>query len=137
MTVASDTLARFNCLYLGDSVLQKVVIDVAAGECVLEFHAGKVLHAENENIFEPVEKFAPARLRLLELTAISCDGGGYQLNSTVVDFGAELGANESLVFYFDLTGGWDPDAFVVRLKFVAKNFSFGGVKVRVGGRAES
>jgi len=87
------------------------------------------LQAEDGNIFEPAERFAPARLRLLGLTAISCDGGGYHLNATVVDFGVELGANEFLMFYFDLTGGWDPDAFVVRLRFTAKDFSFGGVEV--------
>jgi|GEM_PF-6778279 len=35
MATVQDIIARFNHLYLGDSVLQKVEIDVATGECVL------------------------------------------------------------------------------------------------------
>jgi hypothetical protein len=54
-------------------------------------------------------------------------GGPYQLNSTVVGFGASEAANaqQYVEFSFDLTGGHDPEAFLVKVRIVAKDFEFG------------
>ena len=119
-----ETVGRFNKLYLGDSLLQQVVLDIAEARCLLKFNAGKVLKAEGASIFEPQEKHEPALLRFDGVRSISCDGR-YQLNSTVVDFGSAPAGDDHVEFYFDLTGGADRDAFLVRVKVLATSFEFG------------
>ncbi|WP_257450598.1 hypothetical protein [Archangium lipolyticum] len=119
-------ISRFNTLYLGDSLLQQVELKIGEAECLLKFNAGKVLRAEGASIFDAEARFAPALLRLQGVRSITCEGGRYQLNSTVVDFGAVASADrEYIEFYLDLTGGTDPDAFMVKVKFEAKAFEFG------------
>jgi hypothetical protein len=127
----TEIVTRFNRLYLGDSLLQQVELKIGEAECRLTFNAGKVLKAEGGSIFEPEAKFAPAVLRLQGVRSISCEGGRYQLNSTVLDFGATPSEDRVHIdFYFDLTGGTDPDAFMVKVKFEARGFDFGPLAVR-------
>jgi hypothetical protein len=126
-----EVVSRFNRLYLGDSLLLKVELNTGGSECKLTFNAGSVLRAEDTNTFEPEARFQPAVLTLKGLLSLSCDGLGYQLNSTVVGFrvvpsAKRLGLFE---FHFELTGGTDPEAFMVSLKFEAKGFEFAGVGV--------
>lgn len=121
----TDLVREFNRLYLGDSLLQQVVLDIGEAKCQLRFNAGKVLKAEGASIFEPEAKFEPALLRFRGVRSLYCEGGPYQLNSTVVDFGAApSGDGDYIEFYFDLTGGTDPEAFMVKLKVLAKYFEF-------------
>ncbi len=125
----TEMMTGFNRLYLGDSLLQQVELKIVDAECRLRFNAGMVLKAKEASIFEPEAKYAPAVLRLEGVRSITFEGGRYQLNSTVVDFGAVPGTDcDHIEFYFDLTGGVDPDAFLVRLKFEAKAFAFGPVE---------
>jgi len=125
----TEIVREFNRLYLGDSLLQQVVLDIMEATCRLKFNAGKVLKAERASIFEPEAKFEPASLRFQGVRSLSCAGGPYQLNSTVVDFGAApSGDRDYIEFYFDLTGGTDPEAFMVQVKILAKYFEFGPVE---------
>jgi hypothetical protein len=120
---------EFNRLYLGDSLLQQVVLDIGEAKCQLKFNAGKVLKAEGASIFEPEAKFEPAFLRFRGVRSLCCEGGPYQLNSTVVDFGAAPSEDSDCIeFYFDLTGGTDPEAFMVKVKVLAKYFEFAPVE---------
>ncbi|WP_224241737.1 hypothetical protein [Hyalangium gracile] len=122
----TQIVTNFNALYLGDSLLQQVELKIGDAECRLKFNSGKVLEAEGASIFEPKEMFAPAVLRLQGIRSITCEGGRYQLNSTVVDFGAVISKeHEYIDFYFELSGGTNPDAFLVKLKFEAMSFDFG------------
>lgn len=122
----SKIAREFNRLYLGDSLLQQIVLDIGEAKCQLKFNAGKVLESEGASIFEPEARFEPALLRFQGVHSLCCEGGPYQLNSTVVDFGAApRGDSDYTEFYFDLTGGADPDAFLIKMKVLAKYFEFG------------
>lgn len=124
--VRNEFVSRFNTLYLGDSLLRSVEFKIPEAECRLTFGAGMVLKAGGGSIFEPEATFAPALLRLQGVRSVIWDEKTYQFNSTVVDFGAEVsGEGEYIEFYFTLTGGSDPDAFMVTVKFIAKAFEFG------------
>lgn len=125
----TEIVREFNRLYLGDSLLQQVVLDISEATCWLRFNAGKVLRVEGASIFEPEAKFEPALLRFQGVRSLCCEGGPYQLNSSVVDFGAASSGNGDYIeFYFDLTGGTDPEAFMVKVKVLAKEFEFGPVE---------
>jgi len=120
-----ELLRRFNSLYLGDSMLEMVQLKTGEAECRLRFNSGKVLKDDGTTIFSPESKFEPASLWLYGVRSIECNGP-YQLNSTVVDFGAKPNVEVGFIdFHFDLTGGTDPDAFLVKVKIVAKDFLFG------------
>jgi len=124
MTTA-EIARRFNLIYIGDSLLELLELRTGEAECHLRFNMAKVLEAEGANIFEPRAKYEPAWLRFLGVRSISFDRS-YQLNSTVVDFGAiDHGDGAHLEFYFDLTGGVDPDAFLVKVRILAKDFDLG------------
>ena len=52
--------------------------------------------------------------------------GRFQLNATIIECDATpLPDGEHVEFAFTLTGGSDPDAFVVTLRIIGKEFSFG------------
>jgi hypothetical protein len=121
-----EVIERFNLLSLGDALLQRIEIDTARAECRLKLSFGGVLEAPGASRFEPAEQFAPASLRISGVRSISCGNSPYQLNSTVVDYGAEPARDPELVqLYFDLTGGEDPEAFMIRVQVVARGFDFG------------
>lgn len=124
----AEVIERFNRLSLADSMLEVIEIRTGKAECRMKFESGGVLRSEGASIFDPKAfeaVYEPALLRFLDVRSMVC-GGAYQLNSTVVDYGAEPSVNrEYIEFYFDLTGGSDPEAFLVRLKFLAKDFELG------------
>ena len=117
---------RFKKLSLGDSMIQVIELRTGEARCHIQLDTGSVLSSEHASIFESEAEFAPALLALEGVRSTSWEGGVYQLNSTVVDFGAAISDIEGYVdFYFDLTGGTDPDSFLVKLRIVAKSFAFG------------
>jgi hypothetical protein len=125
----AEVISRFEAIYLGDSLLEVIELRTADAECRLTFNAGKVLKADGSSIFEPEATFEPACLALLGVRSLHCEGGPYQLNATVVGFGAEPGSVPGFIeFYLDLTGGIDPAAFMVRMTFLATHFEFGPAK---------
>jgi hypothetical protein len=110
-----NTISRFNILYIGDSLLERLELNTQEAACHLRFSMARVLEAEGASIFEPRARYEPAWLRLSGVRSIRFDRG-YQLNSTVVDFGAiDHGDGEYIEFYFELTGGVDPAAFLVKM----------------------
>ncbi|HSC87609.1 MAG TPA: hypothetical protein VLC09_10080 [Polyangiaceae bacterium] len=126
MTSRDEVIRQFGQLYLGDSVLERLVLDNVGETCLLEFHSGKLLQSPTSSIFEPLEKFEPALLRFRGVRSFHVEGGPYQLNSTVVGFGAVASeADNHVEFRFDLTGGIDPEAFWATMKIVAERFEFG------------
>ena len=126
-----DTEVRFNSLVaLDDSLLQVVELKTGLAECRLVFDFARLLKAEGSSVFDPEAVYRPACLALFGVRSISFDGMLYQLNSTVVGHGAAPASVKGFVeFYFDLTGGTDPDAFMARMKIVARDFTFGAVAV--------
>jgi hypothetical protein len=124
----SELVRRFNTLYFGDSLLQVLELRTGEAECALTFNGGSALKHEGASIFDPEVRFVPAVLRFKAVRSIACEGAGYQLNSTVVDFGAsEASAPDYIEFFFDLTGGTDAEAFIVKLKIMAKDFQVGSL----------
>ncbi len=123
-----EILRRFNTLYLGDSVLQQVILETGGAQCLLRFNVGKVLKGEGASIFDPEAGFEPALLRLHDVKSVEFRGGAYQLNSTVVDFGASPSEDSDYIeFAFELTGGIDPKSFMVEFRVIARNFEIGTV----------
>jgi hypothetical protein len=122
----AEIITRFNTLVsLGDALLQVVELRTGEAECRVKFDFARKLKAEGASIFDPEENFEPASLCLRGVQSIVCDGT-YQLNSTVVDFGAApSGDREFIEFYFELSGGTDPDAFLVKVKILATDFQLG------------
>lgn len=122
-----DTETRFNSLVaLDDSLLQVVELQTGKGECKLVFDFARLLRVEGGSIFDPEAVYRPACVVLFGVRSVSFEGAAYELNSTVVGHGAApASVNGFVEFYFDLTGGTDRDAFLVRMKIVAQDFSFG------------
>ena len=117
---------EFNRPYLGDSLLQQVVLNTGAASCGLTFDGVRRLKAEGASIFDPEATFTPALLRFRGVRSIDRDGAAYQLNSTVIGFGAApVGDGDLIEFHFVLTGGHDPEAFMVRLNISVVGFDFG------------
>jgi hypothetical protein len=111
---------------LDDSLLQLVELRTGGAECRLTFDFGRLLNVDASNIFDSEAVHRPACLTLFGVRSVSCEGASYQLNSTVVGYGARaVGAEGFFEFYFDLTGGTDPDAFMVKLVITARDFGFG------------
>ena len=126
-----DIQTRFNSLIaLGDSLLQVVELKTGLAECRLVFDFASLLKADGASVFDPETVYQPACLAFFGVRSVSFEGMVYQLNSTVVGHGAApASVNGFVEFYFDLTGGTDPDAFMARMKIVARDFSFGSVAV--------
>lgn len=122
----SDIITRFNTVVsLGDSLLQVMEVKTGMAECRLKFDFGRILSIDKPSIFDPKAKFAPASLLLRGVKSIIFDGE-YQLNSTVIDYGATPSeSGEHVEFYLELSGGTDPDAFLVKVTFRAMDFDFG------------
>ena len=114
---------RFHSLHLGDSLLQRLEIRNAEAQCIFEFSRGSVLSHERASIFEPKFEYSPAILIVKRTTSIFC-GGNYELNSTVIDFGAQVRAEE-VEFSFELTGGHSEEGFIAQLRIVGGDFRFG------------
>jgi len=127
MIQSTEIATRFNRrLSLGDALLQVLELRTGAAQCRLKFESGRLLKDEEVSWpSEPEARFEPASLCFHGVRSIDFDGS-YQLNSTVIDFGATSnGSSEYVEFYFDLTGGRDPECFIVKLKIVAKSFEYG------------
>lgn len=125
---AKDVQSRFNrCVGLGDSLLRSINLQTGAASCRFTFEYAVLLKDdENASYFDPVAVYKPACLEFSDVHSLSFGAAEYQLNSTVVAQGARDSRVSGLIeFYFDLTGGADPDAFMARLSIVARDFSFG------------
>jgi|GEM_PF-3518366 len=123
MSTIDEQVRRFHSLHLGDTLLKRIELRTAEAKCILEFSRGSVLASERASVEEPVAEFAPALLVLNGVVSASF-GHRYELNSTVVDFGA-VPNNDVMDFYFDLTGGYTQDGFIAKLVFQASGFLFG------------
>lgn len=121
-----EMVARFNTrLSLGDALLQIMELRTGAAECRLKFESGGLLGVESTSSFDMEARYKPASLWFHGVRSIDFDGS-YQLNSTVVDFGASARSDsEYIEFYFDLTGGHDAERYYVKMKIVAKSFEYG------------
>lgn len=120
----SESLEAFAKIYIGDSMMQVVELRTADAICRLTFHAGSVLPHAGASIFEPVARYTPAIMTIGDVWEVSFEGR-YQLNATVVDFDAvPTPDGERIEYTFTLTGGSDPDAFMVKMKVVGGGFSF-------------
>jgi hypothetical protein len=116
---------RFNRLYVGDSVIQRIDIDLLSQQCAFFLNAASVLKAIPEpSIFDPEVRYEPACLSFEGVRSISCPEGQYYLNATIVNFEATpITDNELVEFRFWVTGGYDDESFMRSLVVVARDFS--------------
>jgi hypothetical protein len=124
-----NTVQRFNRIYLGDSIIEQIVLDIANQTCVFKINGALVLKdSSNPSIFDPQERYAPAYLGFEGVRSISCLEGAYCLNATIVDFDAVAEEGGDLIsFRLTMTGGYDNDTFMRSLILVARDFSLDSV----------
>lgn len=119
----SPTLENFERLYLHDSMINSLEVLTAEARCRLRLHAGAMLRVKGGDKFAPLVRYTPALLTLHGVREMAFEGR-YQLNSTIADVAAmQLPGGEHIEFTFDLTGGNDADAYTVKLRIVAKDFT--------------
>lgn len=122
--VIVDVIKRFRRVYLGDSLLRRIELDLQANVCTFIFDTALFLKDSSQpSIFDPEEQYTPARLDLMGVTSMSCPDGEYFLNSTVVDLNVRLSNRADLAeFTFTMTGGVDNETFMRSLRVTAKDF---------------
>lgn len=120
---ASTTIQDFQRLYLHDSMIRSFEVLPAEAQCRLQLDSAALLPRKGGDKFNPLARYTPALLVLEGVREITFDGR-YQLNATLVDIEAvALEDGENVEFRFDLTGGHDPEAYLVKLRIVGKCFS--------------
>lgn len=123
MASPAETSTQFNTFVcLDDSLLQVFELRTGDAACILRFEFATILKAPGGSPYDPRVRFEPARLSFRGVRSVMF-GGEYQLNSTVVGCRAEpTGDGEHVTFLFDLTGGTDPEAFLVTVTITASSF---------------
>ncbi|MCH9687405.1 MAG: hypothetical protein K0V04_38580 [Deltaproteobacteria bacterium] len=123
MASSAEISTQFNTFVcLDDSLLQLLELKTGDAECSLKFQFANILKAPGGSPYDPRVKFEPARISFRGVRSMML-GGEYQLNSNVVGCRAEpTGDGEHVDFSFDLTGGTDPEAFLVTVTITAATF---------------
>lgn len=123
--IAAQIVQRFQRIYIGDSVIQRLEIDFRQMQCVFLLHAASILKAGSDpNIFDPEQRYEPAKLVFRGVDFISCPEGEFFLNATIVDFEATADPDSDLVvFHLQMTGGHSNETFMRSLVVRAQSFS--------------
>jgi hypothetical protein len=119
-----NTAQRFNRIYIGDSVIERIELNLSTAQCnVILDRAILLREGSPPNIFDPAVKYEPACLTFKGLQSIYCPEGKFYLNNTIVNFGAEALGEDLVEFSLEVTGGYDNETFMRSLVFVALDFS--------------
>jgi hypothetical protein len=119
----AQVAVRFNRVYLGDSLIRRLDIDLANSQLTV-ICTGAAIVGNGDSIFNPEQRYAPARITFEGVQSLFCPEGRYYLNATVVDFGAKCNEDDGLVeFRLEMTGGIDNDSFMRSLVIIASDFS--------------
>ena len=117
--MTDETLTRFHSIHIADALIQEIAIENGQARCRFELSRAAILDSPGADRYAPKVRFSPATLEFTGVRAISFSEQ-YQLNATIVDFGAVVHSDgEHLEFWFELTGGTDPDAFMASIKIWA------------------
>ena len=121
----SKVVDRFSRVYLGDSLIQRIEINMVHAQMIFICTSALILKdSPNADIFNPEQRHQPAQLIFEGVKSISCPEGRFYLNSTIVDFDAKPVDDEGLIeFRIEMTGGFDNDSFMRSLIIVARDFS--------------
>ena len=129
-----EVLQRFSRVYLGDSIINRIEIDIAASRCSFFISGASLLKDEpSSSIFDPEQHYAPACLTFEVVRSISCPEGSFFLNSTIVDFEAKPSDGGLSAFRLVMTGGFDNETFTRSLLILARQLSLGLPPERTGG----
>ena len=121
---AMDIAKEFRRIYIGDSVISRVEIDIRSDRCTFDLNGASLLSdGPNASIFEPEERYEPASLSFTGALSISCPEGKFCLHSTIVDFEAVPAENGLITFRLEMTGGYDENTFKRSLVIEARDFS--------------
>jgi hypothetical protein len=124
---AMEVVDRFKRISLDDGWIGRIEIDVARQECSFWLDVALLLKdAPEASIFDPQERYEPARLTFKGVRCISCPEGNYCLNVTII--GSELVPLEDglVQFRLTMTGGHSNETFMRSLVIEARDFSLGG-----------
>jgi len=118
------SVAKFNAVAdFDDSQLESIELKIGLAECQLSFGQARLVDPSGSS---PSVVYKNARLKFFNVESVVIDGSIYRLNSTVVGYGAVPANRQDLIeYYFDLTGGREPETFLVRLRIFAQDFAFG------------
>lgn len=121
----SQVIARFNRVYLGDSVIQRIEIDMGRAQMTFLCNSALLLRGDqNADIFDPERRYQPAQLTFDGVKCFSCPEGRFYLNTTIVHFEAKPADYEGLIeSRIEVTGGFDNEFFMRSLIIVARDFS--------------
>lgn len=124
-----NPLERFALLYITDSAVRQICIDVVERTCVLQLDFGGILRQENPVNFDELEvRYKPAYLTFQEIYSISFPQQKYWLNYNIINYQAFPSDQKGMVeFRLEVTGGYDNDTFLSVITITAKNFSLTGV----------
>jgi hypothetical protein len=121
----STIIDNLELLHLHDSMVTSFEVLTAKARCRIRLDVAAVLRTKKGDRFNPLVRYAPALLILEGVREIAFEGR-YQLNATIMNIEARAlpdGAN--VEFEFELSGGHDADAYLVKLRIVAKDFALG------------
>ena len=122
---ALQVIDRFDRIYLGDSLIQRIGIDVAHAQMTFFCNSALLLKdGPNPDIFDPEQRHQPAKLTFEGVKCFLCPEGRFYLNATIVEFDAKAADEKGLVeFRLEMTGGFDNESFMRSLIVVARDFS--------------
>ncbi len=118
-----DVISEFDRVYIGDSFIEKIELNLAKERCVFFLDHALLLKNGSSDIFDPAERFTPAILILEGVVSISFLEGNYYFNTTIIDFKGTLLKNNLVEFTFTMTGGIDNESFIRTIIVIAKNFT--------------
>lgn len=120
----SEVVNRFSRVYLGDSVIERIEIDMICDQMTFLCNYALLIDANNPNIFEPERRYQPAYLTFDEVKCFSCPEANFCLNNTIVSFDARPASEEGLTeFRMDMTGGFYDESFMRSFIILARDFS--------------
>jgi hypothetical protein len=121
---AEQVVQRFRHIYIGDSLVEKMLIDFQRMECTFLLSTGSILNESLQpNIFDPAQRYQPAILAFHGVRLISFPESDFYLNSTIVEFEATSDGSSNLVsFYLEMTGGSNNESFVRSIVIKAQTF---------------
>ncbi|HEX8561264.1 MAG TPA: hypothetical protein VF668_24445 [Pyrinomonadaceae bacterium] len=120
--VEVDVVRRFEKVYIGDSLIERIELNLFTAVCKI-FLSGASLLEEEGKIFNPAQRYEPACLSFKDVKSITCPEGEFYLNNTVVDFEATMVGHDLVSFRLEMTGGRENETFMRSLVLVAHDFS--------------
>ena len=116
---------RFDQYYLGDSGIQRLVLDVDKQLCTLKLDRAALVR-QLGTVFDWEVRYRPTKIIFQGVRKVLFPEG-YCFNYCIVDYSV-VPSDQSgyFLFSFTITGGWDNDTFMRTIEIVARDFLLAG-----------